>query len=479
MTEWNFTMLIDGQLVDGDLSMDVVNPATGQVFAMAPRASLAQLDRAVDAARSAFPDWAASGFAARNAVLLRLATAMEERFGDFSTLLTMEQGKPVEEARFEVGGAIAALRYFAGLELQPTILRDSTAERITEHHLPLGVVAAITPWNFPLMLLMIKLAPALIAGNTVIAKPAPTTPLTTLLLGMVAADIVPPGVFQTIVDANDLGAALTAHPGIAHVSFTGSTATGKKVLASSAATLKRFTLELGGNDAAIVLDDVDMAVVAPAIYRAAMTNAGQICLAAKRVYVPRAGYRQLCDALARLAESAVVGDGLDPDTQIGPIQNDMQYRRLLDYLDDARRTGTVLAGGHVLNRPGYFISPTIVGDIGDDARLVQEEQFGPILPVLPYDDLDDVIHRVNAGEYGLGGTIWTGDPVRGEAVALRIESGTVWVNRHLDLPFDIAFGGAKQSGIGRQQGLEGLLEFTQARIVNSNLLPLADPAHTE
>ena len=446
--------------------MPVINPATGKAFALAPRADAAQLDTAVAAARSAFPAWAALSYAERRAFLERFADGVEARFEEFARLMTVELGKPLDQARFEVGGTIAGLRWFAAQEIGPHVIRDTPTERITEHRSPLGVVAAITPWNFPLILLVVKLAPALITGNVVIATPAPTTPLTTLLLGEVAADILPAGVFQTLADANDLGAALTSHPGIAHVSFTGSTATGKKVLSSTVDTLKRFTLELGGNDAALVLDDADVGRVAPAIFDAAMVNAGQVCLAAKRVYVPRAMYDDLCDALGALARAAAVGDGLDQGSQIGPVQNAAQYAKLIDYLAEAREQGRIVAGGGPLEREGYFIAPTIVRDLPDDARLVREEQFGPVLPVLPYDDLGEAIAAINAGEYGLGGTIWTGNPERGERVAMLIDSGTVWVNRHLDLPFDVAFGGAKQSGLGRQQGIEGLLEFTQAKIIN-------------
>lgn len=446
--------------------MPVINPATGRAFATAPRADQGQLDAAVAAAGRAFPGWAARSYAERRALIERFADAVEARFEEFARLMTMEQGKPLDQARGEVGGTIAGLRWFAAQEIAPHVIRDTLTERITQHHSPLGVVAAITPWNFPLILLVVKLAPALITGNVVIAKPAPSTPLTTLLLGEVAADILPPGVFQTLADANDLGAALSSHPGVAHVSFTGSTATGKKVLSSTADTLKRFTLELGGNDAALVLDDADLATAAPAIFGAAMVNAGQVCLAAKRVYAPRAIYDDLCDALGDLARAAVVGDGLDQGSQIGPVQNAAQYAKLVDYLAEAREQGRIVAGGAPIEREGYFIAPTIVRDLPDDARLVREEQFGPVLPVLAYDDLDQAVAAINASDYGLGGTIWTGNPERGEQVAMRIDSGTVWVNRHLDLPFDVAFGGAKQSGIGRQQGMEGLLEFTQAKIIN-------------
>jgi acyl-CoA reductase-like NAD-dependent aldehyde dehydrogenase len=333
-------------------------------------------------------------------------------------------------------------------------------------HKPLGVVAAITPWNLPLLLLMIEVAPALLAGNTVVAKPAPTTPLTTLKFGELCARILPPGVVNVIVDQNDLGTPLTGHPDVAKVAFTGSTATGKKVMASAAGTLKRLTLELGGNDAAIVLEDADPKEVAPKIYAAATFISGQACIAIKRVYVHESIYDAVCDELGRLARETVVGDGLEQGTQMGPIQNKAQFERVKGFLEDARRYGTIVAGGEVVEREGYFVQPTIVRDLPDGARLVREEQFGPVLPVLRYSDVDDAVARANDTDFGLGGSVWSSDRERAFRVATRVNAGTVWVNKHLDVGPDTPFAGAKQSGIGVEMGQEGLEEFTQATIIN-------------
>lgn len=459
-------MLINGKLREGNETLGVINPATGKVFATSPRASRAHLEEAIAAGKRAFPAWARQSFAQRRALLELFADAIEARASEFSILLTREQGKPLAEAQYEIMGAVFALRHFAQAELAVRTLYDNESERVTEHRSALGIVAAIVPWNFPVLLLMLKLAPALITGNVVVAKPAPTTPLTTLLLGEVAAEILPAGIFQTIVDANDLGAVLASHRDVAHVSFTGSTSTGKKVLAGVADTLKRFTLELGGNDVAILLDDVDVAKVALSIFESAMTNAGQICLATKRVYAPANLYDLLCDALGKLAAEVIVGDGLEPATQIGPIQNRRQFDKLLGYLDEANTHGTIVSGGHALERDGYFIAPTIVRDLPASSALVREEQFGPVLPILSYANIEDAIAQANDTEYGLGGSVWSADPERGAEIALRIDTGTVWVNRHLVLPFDVPFGGAKQSGIGRQQGIEGLYEMTQAKVVS-------------
>ena len=314
----DFRLVIGGRLVEGASTFDVINPATERVLAKCPRADLAQLNQAVAAAKAAFPAWSATPLEDRRRLILRLADALSARADEFARLLTQEQGKPLAMARGEIAGSVAMIQAFAAMDLQDKVLKEDNTQRIVQRRTPLGVVAAITPWNFPLLLLMLKVPPALLAGNTVVAKPAPTTPLTTLRFGELCAEIFPAGVVNVIADQNDLGAALTGHPDVAKVAFTGSTATGKKVMASVAGSLKRLTLELGGNDAAIVLDDVDPKEVAPKIFMAAMLNTGQVCLAAKRVYAHDSIYDELCAELAKLADAAVVGNGLDPDTQFGP-----------------------------------------------------------------------------------------------------------------------------------------------------------------
>lgn len=380
--------------------------------------------------------------------------------------MTLEQGKPLSEARWEIGFTIGVIRHHATLDLPNKVLKEDAAQKIVRQYTPLGVVAAIVPWNFPMLLLVIKVAPALLAGDTLVVKPAPTTPLTTLLFGEICGEVLPAGVINIIVDHNDLGEALSSHADVAKVAFTGSTATGKKVMGSAAGTLKRLTLELGGNDAAIVLDDVDPIEVAPKLLAAAMMNAGQICLGAKRLYVHDSQYDQICEELGRLARESVVDDGLKQGTQMGPLQNKAQFEKVKGFLDDAKRNGKIVAGGEVLSRKGYFIQPTIVRDISDDARLVTEEQFGPIVPVLRYSDVDDAIARANDSDYGLGGTVWAKDLDRAFRVAARIESGIVWINKFLDVSPDVSFGPAKQSGIGFEFGQEGLEAFTQVKIIS-------------
>lgn len=461
-----YKLLIDGKLEAGDATMDVLNPATEEVLASCPRASKKQLDKAVAAAKVAFPAWAATPIAERKKALLAIADVIEKNATELARLLTQEQGKPIGDATGEIYGAAAFFKYFTMHDLPVKVLMDTDAARVEAHRKPLGVIGAIIPWNFPIILLAFKLPPALLAGNTIVIKPAPTTPLTTLRLGELIKDVLPHGVVNIITDANDLGDALTAHPDVRKISFTGSTATGKKVMASAAATLKRITLELGGNDAGIVLDDVNPKEAAPKLFQGAFQNNGQVCIAMKRLYVHESIYDEMCNELATLAEQAVVGDGLQQGTQLGPLQNKMQYEKVKEILADAKKHGKIIAGGEAKGGPGYFIKPTIVRDVTDGSRLVDEEQFGPILPIIKYSDPEDALARANASPYGLGGSVWSKDLDRAYDIANRMSSGTVWVNKHADLAPNIPFGGSGQSGLGSELGEEGLAEFTQLQIIN-------------
>jgi acyl-CoA reductase-like NAD-dependent aldehyde dehydrogenase len=463
----DYRMLIDGRLVQGAGQFAVINPATEQVLAICPRADEAQLHEAVAAARRAFPAWAALSQDERAALVEEVADRLLARADDFARLLTAEQGKPLDQAHGEIMGTVFTLKGFAAMRIADKVLTDTAGHRVIEHRTPLGVCAAITPWNFPLVLLANKLGPCLVAGNTMVAKPAPTTPLTTLLLGEILCDVLPAGVVNIITDQNDLGGLLSSHPDVAKLGFTGSTATGKKVMASAAGTVKRVTLELGGNDAAIVLDDMPPKLAAQKVFQGAMTNAGQICVAIKRAYVHDTIYDEFLTEIARLAQDAVVDDGMRQGVAIGPVQNRAQFDKVVALIADARGKGQVVTGGAPLDRPGYFIPPTIVAGLDDDAPLVREEQFGPVLPVLRFSDVEDVIARANASDYGLGGTVWGRDVARAMAVARRIDTGTVWVNQHLAIEATIPFRGVKQSGLGTELGEAGLLEYTQAHIVNA------------
>ena len=462
----DYHLLIGGALVPGETTMPVINPATEEVLTDCPRASKDQLDAAVAAAKAAFPAWAATPITERRRLIGKMADIIETHANDLARILTSEQGKPIADATGEVLGMAGFFRYLASLDLPMRVLERSGDRQVEAYRRPLGVVGAIIPWNFPLLILGFKLPPALLAGNTLVVKPAPTTPLSTLRFAELVKDVLPAGVLNVIADANDLGDPMTKHPDIRKISFTGSTATGQKVMASAAQTLKRITLELGGNDAGIVLDDVDPKTVAPGIFDGAFQNSGQVCLAIKRLYVHESVYDEICDELVAIAKSTVVDDGSKQGTKLGPLQNKMQYEKVKAFLDDAHKNGKVIAGGAAMDRPGYFIAPTIVRDIAEGSKLVDEEQFGPVLPVIKYSDSDDVIRRANASSYGLGASVWSSDPKRAHEIATRIEAGTVWINKHLDMAPHIPFGGAKQSGIGSEFAEEGLAEFTQLQIIN-------------
>ncbi|MGL3820808.1 aldehyde dehydrogenase family protein [Sphingopyxis sp. R3-92] len=462
----DYKMLIGGRLVDGDSLMDVINPATEQVFATVARASERQADEAIAAAAAAFPSWAETPMAERRAKISALADAIVANGDALARALTQEQGKPLAEAQGEIAWAEGYLRHYATLEIAERTIQDDENGLIQIRRKPLGVVAGIIAWNFPLLVACWKIGPAVLAGNTIVLKPAPTTPVTALMLGELCQTIFPAGVVNIIVDANDLGGYLTADPRIAKIGFTGSTATGKKIMASAADGLKRLTLELGGNDPGIVLDDVDVRAAAQGIFNAAFLNCGQVCLAIKRAYVHDSIYDAMCDELARLAEAAVVDDGLAQGAQIGPIQNRAQYEKLQGFLERARSDGTIIAGGELIDRAGYFIRPTIVRDVTDGDQIVDEEQFGPILPVIRYSDIDDVVARANASPYGLGASVWSRDTGRALAVAERIESGSVWVNQHVAIGPHIPMAGVKSSGLGVEQAEEGLAEYTQLSVIN-------------
>ncbi|MBV6754989.1 aldehyde dehydrogenase family protein [Rhodococcus opacus] len=462
----DFALLIDGALVPGSTELPVIDPATEQTFSTVPAASPEQLDRAVAAAGAAHPSWAATPVDERRRIVSQIADTIAQHRQELAGILVREQGKPLAAAFGEVDTAVEYIRYFAGLTLEPEVIDDSELRRVEIHRVPVGVIGIIVPWNFPLLLLAFKLPAALLAGNTMVVKPAPTTPAATLHLGRLIAGIVPAGVVNIVSGGPELGPHLSAHPGLQKVSLTGSTETGKKVMAAAAERLTRVTLELGGNDPAIVLPDADVDEVAEKVFNAAFGNSGQICRAIKRIYVHADLYDRFCDRLAARAANAIVGNGMEPGTQFGPVQNQAQFDRIKEILADAETAGKVMPGGGVVDGPGYFVRPTIVRDVDESSRLVVEEQFGPVVPVMPYTDIDDVVARANDSEFGLAASVWSTDIDAATAIAHRISAGTVWVNKHSDRTPDVPIAGAKQSGIGTELGVLGLLEYTQIKVIN-------------
>jgi acyl-CoA reductase-like NAD-dependent aldehyde dehydrogenase len=466
-----FTMTAAGGALPTERTFGVINPASGEVFAEAPECTRAQLDLAFEAAAKAQRDWARDE-GARRAALGAVAGVLMGAGDVLNPIITAEQGKPLDQAAIETFGSAVWCQYFAGLETPVPVIQDDETAFVQVVRRPLGVVAAITPWNFPLLLGFWKIAPALLAGNTIVLKPSPYTPLSSLKVAEMLRGVLPDGVLNVVSGGDELGAWMTAHPTARKISFTGSIETGKKVAAAAAPDLKRVTLELGGNDAAIVLDDADPAVVGKGIFDGAFANNGQVCSAVKRVYVPEALYDAVVEALVAEARAARVGEGTEAGVQLGPINNAPQYARVSELVAEALSTGAAApAGGHPMDRPGYFFEPTILTGLSDGCRIVDEEQFGPALPVVAYRNLDDAVERANATHFGLSGSVWGMDLERAREVASRLECGTAWVNTHLALAPHQPFGGFKWSGVGVENGPWGLAEFTEVQAVYTKLEP--------
>lgn len=463
------SLIIDGQRVSAAGSFEVLNPADGTLVGLAPAASPDQLDDAVASAAHAFKSWRKSSDGERKAACLSIADTVQRHSEELARLLTMEQGKPLNGlgSRFEIGGAVAWAQHTASLDLPMKVLQDDNQGRIELHRKPIGVVGSITPWNWPIMIAIWHIIPAIRSGNTVVCKPSPNTPLSTLRLVELMNEVLPKGVVNCVTGENAIGAQMSAHEGIGKIVFTGSCATGRKVMANAAQTMKRLTLELGGNDAGIVLPDVDPKQIAEGLFWGAFINSGQTCAALKRLYVHDRVYDGVCDALSAFAAKIPVGPGLDEQSVLGPLQNRMQYDKVSQLVEDAkRRGGKVLLGGNAdAERSGYFYPLTLIADLNNGDPLVDEEQFGPVLPIIRYHDVDEVIARANDNPNGLGGSAWSRDAKAAKDVAMQLECGSAWVNKHGAIQPNAPFGGVKGSGLGVEFGEEGLQEYTNIQVV--------------
>ena len=464
-----YDLIIDGERVPTSDHMEIRDPASGELVGECPVAERADLDRAVDAAGQAYKSWSRSSDEERKAAVNAIADTIHANMEELAELLTREQGKPLNGmgSRFELHGAEAWARHTGTLELPVEVLSDGEAGRVELHRKPLGVVGSITPWNFPILIAIWHLVPAIRTGNTVVIKPSPYTPLGTIRLVELLNEVLPKGVLNVVAGRDDLGQMMTEHPHIQKIVFTGSCATGRKVMQTASSTLKRVTLELGGNDAGIVLPDANPKEIAERLFWGAFINNGQTCAALKRLYVPDNIYDEVCDALVDYAKSVTVGHGLEENSVLGPIQNQMQYDKVVDLVEDAKRNGArILCGGEAPEGPGFFYPVTIVAGATDGMRIVDEEQFGPVLPVIRYTELDDAIERANALDVGLGGSAWSSDPDKAKAVAARLECGTAWVNNHGAIKPFAPFGGVKGSGLGVEFGELGLKEYTSVQVVH-------------
>jgi len=447
-------------------TLEVIDPAIGEPFAIAPECSPDQLEYAVDAAGKAFGGWRHSDRAERRDALQRIATVLEANREELAELLTREQGKPLSKSRAEINSGLTWTRAYAEMELEPEVVRDGANGYAEIRRVPLGVVAAITAWNYPLLLALWKIAPAIRAGNAVIVKPSPLTPIATLRLGELLAPELPAGLVSVISGGDELGRRLVAHPGVSKVSFTGSVATGRAIMQSAGARLARLTLELGGNDAGIVLPGTDPDDIADDLFWAAFSNCGQVCAGLKRLYVHEGIAQAVGDALAQVGSRVVVGPGQDPRSEIGPLQNASQLERVRLLLDDAlRRGGEAFFKGSAPTGLGYFHPVTLVRGVAEGVALVDQEQFGPVLPLLTYATVDEAVQRANATEYALGGSVWGSDLEAATAVANRLEAGSVWVRQHPGMGPDLPFGGLKQSGLGVESSRLGLAAYTDVQVL--------------
>jgi acyl-CoA reductase-like NAD-dependent aldehyde dehydrogenase len=464
-----YTLTIGGKAAAVSSTFDVLNPADGSIITACPQGSPALVDAAVESARGALRTWSTLPDSERVAKLMAVADLIDQNHAALSELVTREQGKPQSGpgANLEVHGAAAWTRVTAGLSLPEETIQDDAKQKIVVRRKPIGVVGSITPWNWPLMIAVWHIVPALRVGCTVIIKPSPFTPLSTLRLVELMNQVLPPGVVNAVTGGPEVGNHMALHAGIDKIVFTGSIPTGKKVMGGAAQTLKRVTLELGGNDAGIILPGTNVEPLLEKLFWGCFINAGQTCAALKRLYVHADQYEEVVQKFAAYVAKIPVGNGLDPKNLIGPVSNRMQLDKVSAYVDDARDRGArIVTGGVRPEGPGYFYPLTVVADATDEMRIVKEEQFGPAIPIIKYRTVDEAIARANALDVGLGGSVWGNDPQEAAKYASRLECGTAWVNQHGSLHPLAPFGGVKHSGIGIEFNVDGLKEYTTVQVVN-------------
>ncbi|KAF7588117.1 hypothetical protein BBP40_006150 [Aspergillus hancockii] len=467
-----FYNVINNELTTTAETRHGINPANRQPNPEVPVSTAEDLDKAVTAARRAFKKWSRTSFDERRAALHAFADAFEANKDSFARLLTQEQGKPLSQASMEVEKAIEWTRKLPTLTIPETVIEESEDRKVIQRYTPLGVAGAIVPWNWPVLLAIGKIVPAVYTGNTVIVKPSPFTPYCDLKLAELATGFFPPGVIQALSGGDDLGPMITEHPGIDKISFTGSSATGRRVMASCAKTLKRVTLELGGNDPAIICEDVDIDTVIPKLGILSFLCSSQICLMIKRLYVHEKIYDEVRDKLVQFVKTLKLGEGTEPDVFFGPVQNSMQFGKAQNLINNINAEGLNSAlGGSIPESKGYFVPPTIVDNPPENSRVVQEEPFAPILPILKWSNEEDVIERANDSECGLGASVWSTDFERAQRIADRLEAGNVWVNAHFELQPNAPFGGHKSSGIGHEWGVTGLTGWCNSQALYLNKTP--------
>ncbi|CAI7646536.1 unnamed protein product [Penicillium glandicola] len=461
-----FYNIINSERRSGD-SATVTNPRTNEAFCEVTVAHETDLNDAVKAARVSFESWKLLSVEERQRYLLKLADELEQRRGEIHAPLAAETGKSTLLANMEIDDTLAFIRFNASQSLPDKVEYENEKLKIVSTHHPIGVVGAICPWNFPLVLAANKIAAALVMGNCIIVKPSPLTPCATLQFVELAASVLPRGVLQALNGDNDIGRLITIHPGINKISFTGSIATGKKVAENAAKTLKRLTLELGGNDASVLCPDVDVKTVAATVAGGAFLHSGQMCVATKRIYVHEAIFQEFRESFVETVKNIKIDVLGDQSPLFSPIQNQSQYKVVKDLISDCREHNyTLLCGGNTDDKqPGLFISPAVVDQPPHDSRISQMEQFGPIIPLTKWSTEDEVISRVNATETGLGACVWAKDVGAAERIARKLEVGTVWINS-VEIPHPHGYlSGWKHSGIGGEWGNQGLLSYSHTQTI--------------
>ena len=464
-----YALIIAGKRVETAQTFKVLNPADETVVADCPQGTVALLDQAVDAARKALPGWSALSADARAAKLMEIAEVIEKHHGELAELVTREQGKTQSGpgANMEVGGAVAWTRVTASLSLPEETIQDDAKGKILLRRKPVGVVGSITPWNWPLMIAVWHIMPALRIGCTVVIKPSPYTPLSTLRLVELMNSVLPAGVINVVTGDAEVGNRMVTHPGINKIVFTGSINTGKKVMGGAADTLKRLTLELGGNDAGIILPGTKIEPLLEKLFWGCFINAGQTCAALKRLYVHSSQYEEVVTKFADYVSKIPVGNGMDAKSLIGPLTNKMQLDKVASYVDEARARGArIVTGGVRPTGPGFFYPLTVIADATDDMLVVKEEQFGPVIPIVKYENVEQALVKANSLDVGLGGSVWGDDSAAAAITAARLECGTAWVNQHGGLHPMAPFGGVKNSGIGVEFNVDGLKEYTTVQVLN-------------
>ncbi len=465
----SFALTIGGKAVTTTRQFDVLNPFDESLAGRCPEATIDHVDQAVRCAREAQPGWSSTPDEQRAAKLMDIAALIEREQAQLARLITLEQGKPQSGpgANFEVAGAAGWTRATASLHLPEETIQNDNVARIVIRRKPVGVVGSVTPWNWPLLIATWHIMPAVRVGCTVVIKPSPFTPLSTLRLVELMNEILPPGVINVVTGGEEVGVRLTGHPGVEKLVFTGSIATGKKVMESAAHSLKRVTLELGGNDAGVILPGTDIEPLLEKLFWGCFINAGQTCAALKRLYVHESQYSKVVERFAAYVDKIPVGNGLDPQTLIGPVSNRMQLDKVMGLVEEARSRGArLVTGGKKPEGRGFVYPLTVIADATDEMRVVKEEQFGPVIPIIRYGTIEEAIRRANSLEVGLGGSVWGDDPEAAAHYAGQLECGTAWVNQHGAINPMTPFGGVKCSGIGVEFGVDGLKEYTTVQALN-------------